>query len=274
MLRIDLHVHSTFSDGSCTVEELVRLAARRNVALLALTDHDTIEGLLDFFKACDKHSVRPLAGIELSAKSERTIHILGYRMTDLTPLEEALTSVLWYRNERNLAMCEKLRELGLDVTIGDVEREARGQVVARPHFACALVRKGFVRDKASAFAKYLGEGAPAYVERGGYSPARCIRIIREAGGLPVLAHPSLVGLEGGAFDSLLAELKEAGLWGLECISSHCSSKSAFEYLSIAARHGLFPTAGSDFHGEARPGVDLGVQVSEGFLPWARLGVTL
>ena len=274
MIKIDLHSHSTFSDGSCSVDELVRLAARRNVALLALTDHDTIEGLPGFFLACAEYSVRPLAGIELSAKSERTVHILGYRMNNMTSLQEALTSILQYRNERNLAMCAKLRELGLDITIEDVEREARGQVIARPHFACSLVRKGYVPDKFSAFARYLGDGAPAYVERNGYSPADCIRIIREAGGLPVLAHPSLTGLEGDALDGLLSDLTEAGLWGLECISSHCSSEKAFGYLSTAARFGLFPTAGSDFHGEARPDVALGVQVSEGFLPWARLGVTL
>ena len=171
-------------------------------------------------------------------------------------------------------MCARLCELGLDITMEDIEREARGQVIARPHFACALVRKGHVRDKRSAFAQFLGEGAPAYVERDGYSPAECIRIIRQAGGLPVLAHPSLTGLEGEALDALLAKLKETGLWGLECVSSHCSSETAFGYLSTAARLGLFPTAGSDFHGEARPDVDLGVQVMEDFLPWARLDVTL
>lgn len=274
MIRIDLHVHSAFSDGSCSVDELVRLAARRNLALLALTDHDTVEGLPLFFAACARYSVRPLAGIELSAKSERTIHILGYRMTDLTSLRRTLSSILRFRNERNIMMCAKLRELGLDIAMEDVEREAGGQVVARPHFASALVRRGYVRDKISAFRQYLGEGAPAYVERDGYSPAGCIRIIREAGGLPVLAHPSLTGLREDAFEALLAELRGAGLWGLECLSSHCSSEESLGYLSAAAKLGLFPTAGSDFHGEARPDVALGVQVPEDFLPWARLDIAL
>lgn len=274
MIRIDLHVHSTFSDGACTVEELVRLAARRNVVLLSLTDHDSVEGLPGFFAACAKYSVRPLAGIELSAKSAGTIHILGYRMTKMTPLIKALEPIIVYRNERNLEICAKLRSLGLEITIEDIRREAGGQVIARPHFACALIRKGYARDMASAFTQFLGEGAPAYVEREGYSPAECIQILKEAGGLSVLAHPSLTGLEGEAFDALLRELKEAGLWGLECISPHSPGEKTFELLTVAGKHGLFPTAGSDFHGGLRPDADLGVQVSESFLPWARLGITL
>lgn len=269
-----MHVHSTFSDGTCAPGELVRLAARRGVSLLALTDHDTVEGLPLFFAACAGYSVRPLAGVELSAKSERTIHILGYRIKDQTLLQKALAPIERFRYERNLAMCARLRELGFDLALEDVAREAGGRIIARPHFASALLRRGYVRDKASAFELYLGDGAPAYVERDGYSPSDCIRIIREAGGLPVLAHPSLTGLKGDALEALLLDLREAGLWGLECISSHCSGADTLDLLSSAARLGLFPTAGSDFHGEARPGAALGVQVSEDFLPWARLGITL
>jgi len=272
MIRIDLHVHSTFSDGACSVDELARLAARRGIALIALTDHDTTQGAGAFSAACAKRSVRSVAGVELSAKSERTIHILGYRMLNMRPLERALERIIGCRNERNREICAKLRGMGLDITMEDVEREAGGRVIARPHFACAMIRKGYVRDQSAAFARYIGKGAPAYVGREGYSPTDCVSIIKEAGGLPVLAHPSLTGLEGDGFDRLLCELKEAGLWGLECLSPHARGEDALAYLRAADNHGLFPTAGSDFHGAARPGADLGVQVPEDFLPWARLGV--
>jgi predicted metal-dependent phosphoesterase TrpH len=193
-------------------------------------------------------------------------------MERFEPLESALEWVRDRRNVRNGAMISRLRENGLEITLDDVRREAGGCVLARPHFARALVTKGYVSDISSAFARYIGRGAVAHVPREGLSPEDCVRTIREAGGLPVLAHPSLTGLDSEGLGKLLETLKEHGLWGLECISSHCSSEVAYGYLTIAAKYSLFPTAGSDFHGSNRPEVGLGVRVSDDFLPWARLGV--
>ena len=269
-----MHTHSNFSDGSCSPAELAELAQKRGVSILALTDHDTVEGLPSFVKECRKRSVTPLTGIELSAESDITIHILGYRLQKIHVLKDALGKIVTFRNKRNALMIEKLRSLGLDIDISDVRNEAAGQIIARPHFASSMVRKGYVPDIASAFSRYLAEGAPAYVKRTGYSPADCVRIIRDAGGLPVLAHPSLAGLERVELTCLLRQLKECGLWGLECISSHCSGEDSYYFMKIADELSLFPTAGSDFHGRNRPGVSLGVQVTENFLPWARLGVEL
>jgi predicted metal-dependent phosphoesterase TrpH len=274
MIRIDLHVHSTFSDGTRTPAEIVREARSRGIAVLALTDHDTIDGLNEFTRECAKFQIRPVRGVELSACDPRTIHILGYRLDREDAIEEALSWVLDRRNARNREICEKLRGLGIDVTIESIENEARGRVVSRPHFASWLVKKGCVPDARAAFDRYLARGGAAYVRREGFSPVECVRIIRESGGLPVLAHPSLTGLEGEAFDGLIADLKDNGLWGLECVSSHCSPEQTYGYIAAADRHGLFTTAGSDFHGKNRPGVELGVQVSEDFIPWARIGVTM
>jgi predicted metal-dependent phosphoesterase TrpH len=147
-----------------------------------------------------------------------------------------------------------------------------GRIIARPHFARVLVEKGYASDSQDAFKRYLARGGAAYVQREGLSPEQCVNVIRDSGGLPVLAHPSLTGLETDVLRDFLGVLKSFGLWGLECISSHCSSEMAYEYLSLAEKCSLFPTAGSDFHGSSRPNVALGVRVSDDFLPWARLGL--
>jgi predicted metal-dependent phosphoesterase TrpH len=193
-------------------------------------------------------------------------------MDRIEPLEDALSVMRAHRTDRNERILGRLVDMGLDINMKDIESEASGRVVARPHFASALVKKRYARDTSDAFARYLSRGAPAYVAREGLSPAECVSVIRETGGLPVLAHPSLIGLDADGLGDFLEDLKQFGLWGLECISSHCSSQEAYGFLSIAEKHDLFPTAGSDFHGSIRPNASLGVQVSDDFLPWARLGV--
>ncbi|MDL2263032.1 PHP domain-containing protein [Synergistaceae bacterium OttesenSCG-928-I11] len=274
MIRIDMHVHSTASDGTCTPAEIARLARRDRVSVLALTDHDTVDGISGFIAACKRCAVRWIAGIELSAAAKVTTHILGYRLRNLDMVKRAMDWVVEKRNERNRLMCEKLRTLDIDIDLKEIEREAGGHVIARPHFAGVMLKKGYVSDYREAFDRYLARGAVAYVPREAYSPEACISLIREAGGVAALAHPSQTGLSDSALDDLLLELKGYGLWGLECISSHCTSEQAFDYMRIADKHALCATGGSDFHGARRPGVAMGVQVSEDFLPWARLGVTL
>ena len=253
------------------MEAIVGSAKKKGISLLALTDHDTLEGWEQFSSSCEKHSIRPLSGVELSAKYDKTVHILGYRIADFETLNETLLWVRSCRAARNEIIISKLRELGLSVTMNDVTKYA-GTVVARPHFARALVALGYAQDYQDAFNKYLARGAAAYAPRDGLSPADCVALIRNAGGLPVLAHPSLTGLDEAGLGELILSLKTYGIWGLECLSSHCSSEKAFEYLALAEKYSLFPTAGSDFHGSVRPAVSLGIQVTDDFLPWARLDV--
>jgi predicted metal-dependent phosphoesterase TrpH len=274
MIKIDMHVHSSYSDGSCTVEEIVRQAAKRGIAVLALTDHDTIDGIGPFIAACRKYSVRPVSGVELSSKCAYTVHILGYRLSRPEPLKKAVEWIVEHRNARNRGIAARLRELGVNIDMKEVENEAGGRIVGRPHFASVLVKRGYVSDSRGAFSKYLARGAAAYVPRNAYTPSECVKIIKASKGLPVLAHPSTTGLDAAGLGDLLEDLKRHGLWGLECISPHCSAEDSYGFLQAAARHSLYPTAGSDFHGARRPGVSLGVQVSETFLPWARLGVSL
>jgi predicted metal-dependent phosphoesterase TrpH len=269
-----MHLHSSFSDGTDTPDEIAARAAAKRITVMSLTDHDNIDGTETFRRACEKRSIRAISGVELSSKCPFTAHILGYRFKKPEALTGALEWVVERRNERNRLICERLAQQGIGIGLPELAGEARGRVVGRPHFASLLVKKGYAVDSRDAFVKYLAKGASAYVPREAYSPADCVRIIREAGGLPVLAHPSLTGLDALGLGDFLKDLKSAGLWGLECVSSHCSSEQAFSYLRMAEKHSLFPTAGSDFHGRNRPGVSLGVQVSETFLPWARLGIVL
>ncbi len=275
MILVDLHLHSTFSDGSLTPEQLAAQGKNRGISVMSLTDHDTTAGLPSFMAACSRLNVRAVAGVELSADYPSTMHILGYRFDYTHPrLAETLESVRKARDWRNEEMCRNLRKLGFDITLEEVEAEAAGDVVARPHMAKVMVRKGYVQDVGAAFSRYLGNSGPAYAHRERLSPEDCISLIREAGGVAVLAHPVQTAESYAEIRLIAGKLKEWGLWGLECISAKHTAEQIFQYLSVAAEFGLFPTAGSDFHGSANPAAAMGIPVSEDFLPWARLGVTL
>ena len=275
MISVDLHTHSTFSDGTFSPEALARRAAKRHIAIISLTDHDTTSGLDRFMKACRKEGVQGIPGVELSAEASFTLHILGYRIDiEEKVLQEKLESLRVGRDKRNFQIVAKLRELGAEITMEDVEAESGGEVIARPHIARVLVRKGFVKDLASAFKRFIGRDCPAFVPRVRLDPEECLSVIRGAGGLPVLAHPGLMALDEPVMLELIGRLSDKGLWGLECISGHHGSGEIFYWLKIANRFGLFPTAGSDFHGLDRPGTDLGVSVTETLLPWARLGARI
>lgn len=274
MIRVDLHVHSTSSDGTCAPAELARVAHMAGVAVLALTDHDTVDGIPEFTRACGKYRVRAIVGIELSSIAPVTTHILGYRLKRLDLIKKAMDWILEKRNARNELICEKIREIGMDITMRDVVEEAGGRVVGRPHFAGCMLKKGYVSSHREAFDRYLARGGLAYVPREAYTPEECIALIREAGGFAALAHPSQTGLDYDALDDMLEEFAGFGLWGLECIFTGCSGEDSYNYMKLADKHSLYATAGSDFHGARRPGVNLGVPVAEDFLPWARLGVTM
>lgn len=275
MIRIDMHVHSIYSDGTYTPDALACAAKSRGLSFLTLTDHDTTEGLLDFEIACRRHSVQSLNGVELSAEAPYTLHILGYRIKPgIRQLERRLEFIREHRNQRNLEICRKLRAHGLDIVYGDVEAEAHGCVVARPHIARALMKKGYVSSVHEAFAKYLSVGTPGYVQRERLTARECVELIVEAGGLPVLAHPAQTKLQGEEFDKLVYKLKDYGLWGLEAKYSKNSLYQNYDYMQEAKRFGLYPTAGSDFHGQPGQNIPLGIDVDENFLPWARLGLSI
>lgn len=270
-----MHVHSTFSDGTYSVKALAAAARKRRLSLLSLTDHDTTAGLPSFRAACEEEGLAWLNGIELSAEAPYTLHILGFRFDAAdAALNGRLEYVRRMRDERNEKICANLRKLGFDISVEEARGLSGGEVVARPHLARLMVKKGFAGTYAEAFARYIGDGGSAYVPRVRLSPEECVSLITAAGGLPVLAHPYQTGLADEELEKLTARLKDAGLWGIEAVYSNHSAEQIYSYLALAQKFGLYPTAGSDFHGGNSPGIDLGMPVSEDFLPWARLGVKI
>jgi len=270
MLKIDLHLHSTFSDGVLSPAELVKCLKERKVVVAGLTDHDTTDGVDEFLTLCRKASIKSVAGVELSASFAGVLHILGYRFDTAAPaLRNALVKNRNAREARNVLIFEKLRELGLDVCIEEAAAYAGG-VIGRPHIARLLWNKGYVPNQKAAFDRYLKRGAAAYVPRQLLLPDECVSLIREAGGLPVLAHPRQTTPDLYDLPPVLRRLKDCGLWGLECWSQGNSPADVYHLLGIAADFGLFPTAGSDFHGGGHMSAAVGVIVGEDILPWGRL----
>jgi predicted metal-dependent phosphoesterase TrpH len=256
---IDLHVHSIFSDGSSTPEELVALAEQGGITALALTDHDTTDGLPRFMTAGAHSSVQTVAGIELSAEfGETTFHILGYLFDPAdTDLQTALEWVRAGRTERNVQILEKLNRLGYDLTHADIRKHSGDDLIGRPHFAAALIEKGHFKHKDKIFQQLLGKGKAAYAERRRLTPEACAEVIRKAGGVPVIAHPAQMKLTTRALRRLVKKLKDHGLGGLEVWHPTHQPHQVAAFLSICEDFDLIATGGSDFHGTLTPDLSVG-----------------
>jgi predicted metal-dependent phosphoesterase TrpH len=258
---IDLHAHTTASDGSLTPTELVALARERGLRALGVTDHDTVGGVEEAVAAGRLTGVEVVPGIELSVDYPHgQFHLLGYFIDPRSAvLSDRLTALQENRRTRNTRMLERLQALGLPLTLEDVVREAGGGQIGRPHMALALVRQGVVASTQEAFDRYLADGRPGHVPKLKLPPEEAIPLIHAAGGRAVLAHPySLRFPDTAAFDVEIARLREAGLDGLEAYYSQHTPEQTARFLALAARVGLLVTGGSDFHGRSKPHVHLGV----------------
>jgi hypothetical protein len=256
----DLHMHSTHSDGTMRPCELVAMARQKGLAAIALTDHDTVSGVDEAVAAGRDHGVRVLAGVEISIEcTSKNVHVLGYCYdVSSARMRDRLDEIVRGRKERNLKITAKLNALGLAIAYDEVQAEAGGDVVGRPHFARVLERHGYVTDFREAFDKYLGSGGAAYVDRLRFSPEDSVALIRESGGVAVLAHPMLVGLRGSdTIEGIVGLLKDAGLQGLECYYAENTPEQTRESLELARRCGLQPTGGSDFHGGMKTDLEMG-----------------
>ncbi len=256
---IDLHCHSVFSDGTSTPEELVALATQGGLTALALTDHDTTDGLARFFAAGNNSSVQTVAGIELSAEfGEVTFHILGYLFD---PANEELQAALHWvragRTDRNVQILEKLNRLGYNLTHDDVRKHSGDDLIGRPHFAAALIEKGHFKHKDKIFQQLLGKGKAAYVDRLRLTPEACVEAIFKAGGVPVIAHPGQMKLTARSLRRLVKKLKERGLGGIEVWHPIHKPYEAASFLRICEEFDLVATGGSDFHGALTPDLTLG-----------------
>ncbi|NMB02639.1 MAG: PHP domain-containing protein [Firmicutes bacterium] len=244
-MLIDLHTHTTESDGTWTPEQLVEEAAARGLSVIAVTDHDTTAGV----KAAQEHAPEGLAvvpGIELNAVGPdgEEVHIVGLWIDpDYTPLQDQLTVLREARIGRIEKMLKQLRELGFALDYEEVAKYAQRDVISRSHIASALLEKGYVSTKQEAFQTLIGQGCPAYVERYKLGPERAVELIRGAGGIAVLAHPGLMrNLD------VIPTLVDSGLTGLEVIHSSHSPKQEEQFLSLAEELHLLPSGGSDCHG--------------------------
>jgi predicted metal-dependent phosphoesterase TrpH len=257
---IDLHTHSTFSDGSLTPAELAAEGARVGLKALALTDHDNLQGVPAFLEACRQHGLQGIGGVEISLEAgPGTMHLLGYFVDPKHPgLCEALGRILEGREDRNQLILKRLNELGYPLTWDEVAQYAGEDVVGRPHFAQALVARGLVKDKDAAFERLLAKGKPAYVDRFRLAPAEALRLLRAAGGVPALAHPFTLNLSNAKLRELVAELRGLGLEALEAYYSEHSPDLQARYCAMARELDLAVTGGSDFHGSMNPGVKLGI----------------
>ncbi|MCF7849528.1 MAG: PHP domain-containing protein [Kiritimatiellales bacterium] len=256
---IDLHTHSYYSDGTDSPDELVALAKLGGLRAVALTDHDSVGGIAEFLAAGENSALETVPGIELSAECESgTMHILGYYFDyTCSTLLEKLERVRQGREDRNYEILKRLNKLGFTMMWSDVEQQAGEDVVGRPHFAAALVERGHVKSKKDAFDMLLAKGRPAYVERYRYSPTACVQLIRQAGGVPVLAHPATVNLPDSGLKDLIRQLQEDGLEGIEAYYSEYRPENIEKYRQWALEMGLIATGGTDYHGRVTPDIKVG-----------------
>jgi 3',5'-nucleoside bisphosphate phosphatase len=277
---IDLHCHSTASDGRLTPQQVIEKAKSIGLKAIALTDHDTVAGLGSFHTAGKQHGIETISGVEISADYESgTMHIVGLFVdTQNQGFRAFLKQLAEGRKIRNPQIVNKLNALGMAITMEEVEEEAGiagagvgggaiDKSIGRPHIAAVMIKKGYVKNKQEAFDKFLSKGQPAYITRFGASPEESINQIHSANGLAVLAHPHyLKAADENEMDQIIGDLKKKGLDGIEVwYSTHTPEQTAL-CARLAAKHDLVPSGGSDFHGEVgRSGksVELGTGIAGG-----------
>jgi predicted metal-dependent phosphoesterase TrpH len=275
MNYVDLHCHSTASDGTMAPEAVVRLAKANGLTGLALTDHDTIGGVAAAAREAAAQGIDFLPGIEISATFPQpgTLHILGYGVDPQSEILHDLTrGLIDARENRNPRIIAKLNELGIAITMAEVEAQAMGnamaaapegestaQVIGRPHIAAVLLKKGYVTSIKNAFDRYLGQGGSAYFDKERLEPSRAFELIRQSGGVAVLAHPiQLRAANDGELNRVIKDLVDMGLSGIEVIHSDHDAAWVEKCSGLAERYNLLKTGGSDFHGSNKKDINLGI----------------
>lgn len=260
-MGIDLHTHSSFSDGSDTPAELFEAAVRQRLSAIALTDHDTLDGISDAHLASISTGIELIPGTELSLEFPKGgMHLIVLWLEPGSgPLQDRLGGLEAGRNGRNAQIVERLNELGMAMDLDEVLAQAGRGTVGRPHIAAVMMRKGHVETIEQAFDEYLSNGRPAYVSRDRLSPREAIQLARASGGVPVLAHPHTLAIDNRfEMADLLHELVAYGLIGLECHYGSYPTDGRAGMVALAKRFGLLPSGGSDYHGTYKADVALGI----------------
>lgn len=274
MRAIDLHTHTCKSDGSYTPTELVDYAIEKNLAAVAITDHDCIDGLdeaITHAAALSAHgvpSVEVIPGIEFSTKYEKQdVHIVGlYISYDSEAFQKALHGFVNSRVNRNIKMCENLQSAGIEITYEKLLQMYPDAVITRAHYASYLLAHGYVKNRQDAFAQYLGDHTKYFVPREKVTPSQAVELILKADGVPILAHPPLYHMGSRRLDTLVSSLKADGLMGIEVFYSTYSNQDVRDMQRLADKYDLLASGGSDFHGENKPGLDLGCGYGRLYVP--------
>ena len=268
---IDLHTHSTQSDGSMSPDELVRHAFEAGIQAIALTDHDSMRGVRTAIEQGRSLGIEVIAGVEISVSYATEMHMLGYFFSDnYGLLETVLEELRIKRDQRNRRIIERLNELGIDIALSDAESLAQEGMVGRPHIAQAMVNKGYAGSVKEVFDKYLSFRGLAYFKKEKLTPEEGIQEITKAGGIPVLAHPIYLELDHVGLDNLLERLAGAGLKGIEAYYTYNTPEQTDILLKLAEKHGLAITGGTDFHGSYKPDIEIGSGLGELKVPYRLL----
>ncbi|MFC2170541.1 PHP domain-containing protein [Calditrichota bacterium] len=263
MKKIDLHIHTTASDGSFTPGEIVDMALNKGLSAIAITDHDTVAGIKEALRAAENTALEIVPGVEISTEyssenTEITLHLLGYFIDHHdAALIDTLKWMQEIRDQRNPRIIKRLNDLGIPVKTEEVAQAAGEGVVGRPHIAEVLIRHGVVETMDEAFDRYLGTNGQAYVPKTRISLEKAIDLILAAGGIPVLAHPMILTRKHNDIEKLLPAWIQLGLKGIEVWYTEHTEKETEYYSSLADRFELVKTGGSDFHGVYKPGVEIG-----------------
>ena len=259
-MTVDLHAHSTASDGTETPAEVMRIAARADLTSVALTDHDTLEGLAEAQIVADGVGVDLIPGTEISCEWARgTMHmVILFLEPGPGPLQDRLWDLQASRTRRNKVIVERLQELGMEISYEEILEEAGEGSVGRPHFAAVMEQKGYVTDFRAAFDEYLANGRPAYVARQRMEPQESIELALASNAVPVIAHPHTLGLNTAAeFAETYQQLGEWGLIGIECFYGEYDRIVQQALADAISAFDLLPSGGSDFHGDYKAGLELG-----------------
>ena len=248
---IDLHVHTTASDGQYTPAQIIEKAAEKNITAIAITDHDTVAGLEEGAAAAKEYGITFVPGVELNISyTTGEFHLLGLGFKQISPsLTEILDNLVKNRELRNVQIIEKMREAGVDITLEEMIADFPDTVLGRPHFAAELVKKKVVKTRQQAFDRFLAKGRPWYVARVGSNLDEAIIAIKESGGVPVIAHPMSLYLSWGKLPDALQNFYDRGVMGLEAFHPGARVTECLRLEELAGKIGYFVTAGSDFHGE-------------------------
>lgn len=259
-MAVDLHTHSTSSDGTETPTVVIEAAAAARLSAVALTDHDTLEGIAEAQLAADRLGIELIPGTEISCEWDQgTMHmVVLFLEPGPGPLQERLSEFQEGRSRRNEVIIEKLQQLGMDITYDEVLAEAGEGSVGRPHFAAVMEAKGYVENFRAAFDEYLANGKPGYVSRERLTPETAVQLSRQSGAVPVIAHPHTLGLDTASqFAEFYEQMTAIGVAGIEAYYGEYLTVHQHALAATLRGHGLIPSGGSDYHGSYKQGLEVG-----------------